>query len=273
MSRAFVGLMVLAGAWLMVVGDGGRSEQRRLRSHFDSVVVELAARDVRGLTGAQRSSRSQLIGWLAEYRDEGRFPVNDRYAQVPTPIFRDARGATCAMAYLIERSGRPDIVNDVSATRNLAYIRELADDSRLVAWLDSVGLDAAEAARIQPAYERDTKHVHLTAVTLVLSGASLATAARNVLKPTELMGFIGLAAGGLTLLAAGAMSTEPTIYPAINVVSGSLAVLTGMYAAFRPRPVQPTKGEKSARQAIDWTPLVLWSPRTGQARAGMEARF
>jgi hypothetical protein len=56
------------------------------------------------------------------------------------------------MAYLIDRSGRRDLVDRVAATRNNAFIAELADDSALRAWLDSVGLSVTEAARIQPSY-------------------------------------------------------------------------------------------------------------------------
>jgi len=56
------------------------------------------------------------------------------------------------MAYLIERSGRHDLVDRVALTRNDAFIAELPDDPALRVWLDSVGLSVAEAARIQPTY-------------------------------------------------------------------------------------------------------------------------
>ena len=127
-------------------------EQVRLRAHFDSVLLELGTRDVAHLTANQRATRSELTAWLAEYRDKGRFPLNDRYADSLTPIFRDARGVTCAMAYLIARSGRRDIVDRVEQTKNLAYIGELAFDPEMVAWLDSVGLSVEEASRVQPTY-------------------------------------------------------------------------------------------------------------------------
>lgn len=69
------------------------------------------------------------------------------------PFFRDGRGALCAMAYLIQRSGRRDLVDRIALTRNNAFIAELADDPELRVWLDSVGLSAAEAARVQPTYQ------------------------------------------------------------------------------------------------------------------------
>ena len=56
------------------------------------------------------------------------------------------------MAFLVAASGRHDIVERIRATRNNARIRELTDDTALVAWLAEAGLTVAEAARIQPAY-------------------------------------------------------------------------------------------------------------------------
>ena len=114
-------------------------EVARLRAHFDSVDAELRQVDAGPLTPAQRTARAMLIAWLREYRDAGSFPRNDRFAE-PMPFFRDSHGALCAMAYLIDRSGRGDLVNRVASTRNNAFIAELANDPALVDWLDSTGL-------------------------------------------------------------------------------------------------------------------------------------
>jgi hypothetical protein len=92
------------------------------------------------------------MDWLREYRDAGEFPRNDRFQDRSMPFFRDADSALCAMAYLIERSGRGDLVDRIASTRNNAFIAELADESQLLGWLDSVGLSVTEAARIQPTY-------------------------------------------------------------------------------------------------------------------------
>jgi hypothetical protein len=129
-----------------------RSEVARLRAHFDSVDAELRHAKTLPLTPSQRAARATLIGWLREYRDAGRFPRNDRFSGRAIPYFRDDHGALCAMAYLIERSGRPDLVDRIARTRNNALIAELANDPALRAWLDSVGLHVTEAARIQPTY-------------------------------------------------------------------------------------------------------------------------
>ena len=129
-----------------------RLEAARLRAHFDSVDTELRRAKALQLTPSQRRVRATLIGWLQEYRDAGKFPRNDRFPDRAMPFFRDGHGALCAMAYLIERSGRRDLVDRVASTRNNAFIAELANDRELRVWLDSVGLSVAEAARIQPTY-------------------------------------------------------------------------------------------------------------------------
>ena len=103
-----------------------RLEVARLRAHFDSVDAELRHATALQLTPSQRAARATLIGWLREYRDAGRFPRNDRFPALAMPFFRDGHGALCAMAYLIDLSGRGDLVDRIAMTRNYAFIAELA---------------------------------------------------------------------------------------------------------------------------------------------------
>ena len=135
--------------------DGSRSSREiaRLRAHFDSVLHELRSANVSTLAPAQRAARETLIGRLEQYAAAGRFPHNHVRPGQFVPVFRDEHGTLCAMAYLIASTGRSDIVDDIERSNNLAYIPELAGDARLRAWLDSTGLTAAEAARIQPQYD------------------------------------------------------------------------------------------------------------------------
>ena len=200
---------VLFGASSSRIGLSSRAaEVTRLQHHFDSVDVELKSRNVSGLSRVQLARRAQLVGWLREYRDAATFPTNDRYTN-PTPFFRDKDGVLCAMAYLIDRSGRSDIVNKVAATRNNAYIGELADDPALIAWLDAWGLSVAEAARIQPSYDGDgvvfpidDNHVDDddAIAAIGLNSVSLATVALNVVKPSYLSGFLGIVAGTASVI-------------------------------------------------------------------------
>lgn len=200
------GAGVLQGTFVPSAPDVSRAvEVRRLQAHFDSVDRELVSRNVTSLSSSQRARRAHMASWLREYRNSARFPVNDRFAG-PTPFFRDSNGALCAMAYLIERSGRGDIVNKVAATRNNAYIAELADDPALIAWLDSAGLSVSEAARIQPAYDgpypfpRGPAGVDsdFALAALGLGSASLAATAINVVKPGKVSGLLGIVVGAVS---------------------------------------------------------------------------
>ncbi len=221
-------------------------EVSRLQQHFDSVDVELRSRNVSSLGTAQLARRGQLIAWLRDYRDAATFPTNDRFSK-PTPFFRDKFGVLCAMAYLIDRSGRSDIVNKVAASRNNAYIRELADDPALIAWLDSSGLSVAEAARIQPSYNGDPgfpidddddvdDDVALAAVGL--SSVSLATAAINVVKPGYFSGFLGIVAGTASIIAGANWLDENDGTKAVGtatVAIGAASLGAGIYGLLEAR--------------------------------------
>jgi hypothetical protein len=197
-----------------------RREVTRLRAHFDSVSSELRNRDVAELSESQRASRAALIEWLQEYRDAGRFPVNDRFPTA-TPIFRDSRGTLCAMAYLIDRSGRGDLVDRVAATRNTEYIPRLADDPELVVWLDSVGLSVAEAARIQPAYDpaNDDVPPGVTTASIVTSGASLTSLALNFIHPSTASAWTGVV-GGAAAIVAGMLYLDANAGPDLGADGG-----------------------------------------------------
>jgi hypothetical protein len=193
-----------------------RLEVARLRAHFDSVDAELRGPQTLPATPGQRTARATLIGWLREYRDAGIFPRNDRFPGQSLPFFRDSRGVLCAMAYLIERSGRGDLVDGVASTRNNAFIAELADDPELRAWLDSVHLTVAEAARIQPQYDgpgnvadEEPVSTEYALTSILVSGASLTTVGLNLFKPGLSTGWAGLVAGSVGLIA-GAVNLDET---------------------------------------------------------------
>jgi hypothetical protein len=261
-------------------GSGSPARQLevgRLRAHFDSVDAELRDRAVR-LTTRQQTARVTLIGWLREYRDAGEFPRNNRLP-VAMPIFRDGQGALCAMAYLIERSGRGDLVDRVALTRNNAFIAELADDPDLRAWLDSVGLSVTEAARVQPQYEPFPEEEEVTAsyavTSILVSGASLTSLGLNLISPSKSSGWAGLLAGSLGIIAGaanldGAGGTEKVA--AANMIIGGGAMVAGLYLLLNPPPTRllsepaPQTAGSSARLAI--APLVVPSsagPRFGLA--------
>ena len=125
------------------------AERRRVAIH-----IRRAERAARGRTNvvdhATRLVRALLLGELARYRREGVFPRNPGLPR--TPIFVDAQGTRCAMAHLLEVGGEHALVDRIARERNLAYVPELADEPRLIAWLAAAGLTVAEAAAIQPEY-------------------------------------------------------------------------------------------------------------------------
>jgi len=226
--------------------DHQRLEVARLQTHFDSVDAELRLAPTQRLTSAQRTSRATLIGWLREYREAESFPRNDRFPDRAMPYFRDSRGGLCAMAYLIDRSGRHDLVDRIAATRNNAFIPELAGDPDLRAWLDSVGLSAAEAARIQPTYghppaEQDEAGISTSyAVTSILvAGTSLATVGLNALAPSRAAGWAGILAGAASFIAGAAKLDEGGTtddVAKVNAIAGVGALTFGLYRLVTPRP-------------------------------------
>lgn len=169
MSPAFVRLtpFVALVAVLLVEAPGGSlplpsappepagraAEVQRIRAHFDSVLDELPARDVATLSTSQRANRTLLLGVLRAYRDAGAFPHNYDFPDAPTPYFIDrGTGVLCAVAHLLDASGRRDIVERVAATDNNVWVPQLAGDTAFTHWLDTQGLTLAEAARIQVPY-------------------------------------------------------------------------------------------------------------------------
>lgn len=187
--------------------------------------------------------RTKLISWLRDYRNAGRFPENDRFTDRAMPFFRDSRGTLCAMAYLVDRSGRKDIVDQIAKTHNNAFIRELTDGRALVAWLDTSGLSVDEAARIQPTYGSypvfvaDQKRVsaNYALLSMGLGGSSIGSLGFNFFTPSRTSGGVGLAAGVATIIAGAAHLDETGGNKRIavaNTALGSFAAISALHALF-----------------------------------------
>ncbi|WP_419165712.1 hypothetical protein [Candidatus Palauibacter sp.] len=132
--------------------DPGRLETRRIRGHLLDVERALRGRATGALTEAQRERRNAALHWLREYRERGSFPHNHTHAGGRVPVFVDEHGTPCAVAYLLQRSGRENLVTEIADADNNVYAWELAGDARFSEWLDETGLTLEEAARIQPGY-------------------------------------------------------------------------------------------------------------------------
>ena len=292
-------VLLSAAAWhtdrpLSAHEEHVRGEVARLRAHFDSVDIELRTRDVSHLSAVRRASRARLIAWLREYRDAGQFPVNDKFADRMVPFFRDSKGTLCAMAYLIDRSGRADIVDHIAKTRNNAFIRELTDDVELVAWLDASGLSVAEAARIQPAYDGGTCCVvgdppsansnrvsgEYALVTIGLGGTSLGTLGFNMFSPSRTSGAVGLLAGVATIVAGASRMEDVTGDRSVaraNLVVGSLAVIGGLRGILAKRTV-PARApvQEQAKKGVSVTsiaPDLVRGPNSSRLGLTLRAEF
>jgi hypothetical protein len=81
----------------------------------------------------------------------GLFPQN-RDSPGRHPIFIDADGRACAVAYLMTQSGATAAAQAVARRENNAYVPDMRSPE-LLAWLPQSGLTLDEAAWIQPAYD------------------------------------------------------------------------------------------------------------------------
>lgn len=130
------------------------TEVARIRARLKHAERELRGRDVSHLTPAQQTARAVALDALREYRGRGIFPHNHEFPGRRVPYFVDRHGRLGALAYLIARSGRPDLLARIAATHNTAYVSELSDDAELAEWLARNGLTIEEATDIQPAHKR-----------------------------------------------------------------------------------------------------------------------
>jgi hypothetical protein len=261
-----------------------RAEGVRLRAHFDSVDGELRGADVSRLSATQKATRVELISWLRDYRNASRFPENDRFANREVPFFRDSRGTLCAMAYLIDRSGRGDIVDRIASTRNNAFIHQLADDPALVAWLGESGLSVDEAARIQPTYggaivvveNNDRVGRSYAILSMGLGSVSMGSMALNLFAPTRTSGAVGLLSGAATIVAGAQHLSDGggnRRMAQVDLAVGSVAAAGALYALiFKGKPMLRTAEAKPARES-SWSPQLDMVGSSGRLGVGMRARF
>jgi hypothetical protein len=299
-SIVLVGGMAVSGAGPAVAPNDGSPvspaepfevrEVRRIRGHFDSVLVELAGRDVSGLTQAQRLGRADLVATLSAYRDRGAFPRNYDFPGRSVPYFVDRKtGILCAVAHLLESTGRRDIVDRVAAIDNNVWVPELANDSAFTGWLAASGLTLEEAARIQVPYDDggsvSVAYVSTTAATYALSlGTSILNATANRNGRAGVIGVVGgmsgIAAIGLGIGTAGMDGAPPQLavadigLGAATLYIASRSMRRGQRAAAARREAAQKLVTEPARRGIETTLTPTFS--TGPDRAAgltLQVRF
>lgn len=228
-------------------------EVSRIRSHFDSVLVELRARDVGPLSLAQRARRTALLATLRAYRDRGEFPHNYDFPGESVPYFVDrGTGTLCAVAHLLESTGRRDVVDRVARTNNNVWVAELANDNELARWLDTNGLTIAEAARIQVPYVGDPAPIvqvgdagvsssYRTGAAVAIGGAAAASlwnSFGNTDGHRRIGNFVGMTAGvaaiGLGAAGFGGRGAAPAL-GAASIVAGGLSTFLSTRGLLRHR--------------------------------------
>ena len=127
-----------------------RFEIFRIRCHLCGVEMFLRTRDISHLSEELQVKRKKHIAHLREYWKAGVFPKNLDFSK-RTPYFKDAFDIPCAVAYLMERDGYSNLVNNTASTNNHIYVDDIKEGPALD-WINNSGLTQKEAALIQPTY-------------------------------------------------------------------------------------------------------------------------
>jgi hypothetical protein len=271
--------------------EAERGEVARIRSHFDSVLTELRDRDVSALSAAQRANRQTLTVALAAYRDRGVFPHNYDFPDEATPYFVDRKtGTLCAVAHLLESTGRRDIVDRVAKMNNSVWVAELAGDTALATWLNHNGVTLSEAARIQVPYmvtvtpaEKARNTAFITIVPAAAGVAAVTTVwnlASNRDGHRQGVSWSGVAAGALTTTAGVLLMRSPNppqgafAISAATTALGGLSILTSSRSIYRHRVIAQREAEEKKRVAEAMvSPLVGFDRANPSFGASLSLRF
>src|SRR5262245_26648200 len=74
------------------------AQRQCAQERYARVEAELSARDLAGLTPAQREARANLLAALDAYRTRADFGINRDFPGARVPLFVDGDGRRCAMA-------------------------------------------------------------------------------------------------------------------------------------------------------------------------------
>jgi hypothetical protein len=262
-------------------GSARAAEVWRVRTQLDSAFVDLASADVHALSAAQLARRAELQRVLRKYQARGEFPHNYDFAE-PMPYFVDRNtGARCAVAFLMESSGRRDLVDRIAAANNNVWVAELAADTAVGAWLDANGLTLREAAIIQEPYGFETivleppqaRFTNIAAATAAVSSLSILANLSAEPGRGRWRYVVGLASGTVGLLTSSdAMRAVPDadrgihrLNTAVSVVSLAIAakgIVT--HARLAGQAEQAARKAAAANQTrLTVTPVASLSDRSG----------
>jgi hypothetical protein len=133
-----------------------RDEFRRVhsatvRDHLHAAESILRERDVSSWSLDRRRRRELSLNALRSYWQEGDFPWDDDQL-FDAPIFVDDDGTHCAVAEILRFNGKTELVDTVREIQNLGFVSDLAAIDGVMTGIEESGLDAEEAAFVQPRY-------------------------------------------------------------------------------------------------------------------------
>jgi hypothetical protein len=244
------------------------------------VLVELAAADVRPLSSDQLNNRVSLVATLIAYRDRGVFPRNYDFPGQAVPYFVDPHtGVLCAVAHLLESTGRRDIVDRVSHGDNNVWVAQLATDTAFTSWLSTQGITLAEAARIQVPYVQpvtkaeEVRNVAFMSVAPFAIGGAAVTSLMNAFGNADGhrtgISKIGLASGIVTTAMGVALVGKSGIAPAVGA---SAIAVGGTSIALSTRSIRRNNAIVSAREAARERQVAAALEPTVGAPGGTGAR-
>ncbi|MEO5989864.1 MAG: hypothetical protein ABIU54_04385 [Candidatus Eisenbacteria bacterium] len=252
-------------------------EIARVRHHLEGAEGILVSRDDATFSESQRAARARCVANLRAYIQRGVFPHNHQVVGRRTPVFVDEHGTRCAMAFLIERSGEPEMVARIARTRNLARIRDLAGDASLASWLVRNGITLDEAARIQPTYDGAEPDGGPDAGVWAASALGLGMASTGVginlsigksESARNTRGLLGVALGiaGVGLGSPGlAHGGAARVFGAVDAATGIAAIALGF------RQLNAVDGNPQA--ATHSIIPAVWCDLRGTRRVAVVARF
>jgi hypothetical protein len=95
------------------------SDTQRIQYHLQYVEQEL-----RKQSSDPNAIRENVLDVLKEYHERSIFPTNE-VNQCRTPVFVDHYGVHCAVAHLMQETGRSDLVAQVNESHCLDYIDDI----------------------------------------------------------------------------------------------------------------------------------------------------
>ncbi len=128
-----------------------KTDAEYVQYHLTRVLYVLKTNPTKHLSKPQLESRKKMIGILKEYRNRGRFPMNE-FHENRTPVFIDRCSTHCAVGYLLKRSGNQDVALRISKNHNYDWLINIKDEA-LPGWQRSSGLSLEELKLIQGAYD------------------------------------------------------------------------------------------------------------------------